>query len=34
MFDSEKRVSIRWAGLAALATTAALIGCGKKEEAP
>jgi basic membrane protein A and related proteins len=34
MFDSEKRVSIRWAGLAALATTAALIGCGKKDEAP
>jgi basic membrane protein A and related proteins len=32
MFDSAKRMSIRWAGLAALATTAALIGCGKKEE--
>jgi basic membrane protein A and related proteins len=34
MFDSTKRASMRWAGLAALATTAGLIGCGKKEEAP
>jgi basic membrane protein A and related proteins len=32
MFNSAKRMSIRWAGLAALATTAALVGCGKKEE--
>jgi basic membrane protein A and related proteins len=34
MFNRQKRVAIRWAGLAALAATAALIGCGKKEEAP
>jgi basic membrane protein A and related proteins len=33
MFDSQTRVSRRWAGLAALAATAALIGCGKKDEA-
>ncbi len=32
MFDSAKRMSIRRTGLAALATAAALIGCGKKEE--
>jgi basic membrane protein A and related proteins len=34
MFDSKKRLSIRWSGLLALAATAALVGCGKKEEAP
>jgi basic membrane protein A and related proteins len=33
MFDSTKRASMRWAGLAALAATAGLVGCGKKEEA-
>jgi basic membrane protein A and related proteins len=32
MFDSAKRISIRWAGFAALATAAALVGCGKKQE--
>ncbi len=32
MIDSNKRVSMRLAGLAALAAAAALVGCGKKEE--
>ena len=31
MADSKKRASMRWAGLAALAATAGLIGCGKKD---
>ena len=32
MLDSKKRLSMRLAGLAALAAAAALVGCGKKEE--
>jgi basic membrane protein A and related proteins len=33
MIDSKKRVTVALAALGALATTAALVGCGKKEEA-
>jgi simple sugar transport system substrate-binding protein len=32
MIDTNKRLSVRMAGLAALAAAAALVGCGKKEE--
>jgi simple sugar transport system substrate-binding protein len=32
MIDTNKRLSMRMAGLAALAAAAALVGCGKKEE--
>ena len=33
MIDTKKRTLVRLAGLSALAATAALVGCGKKEEA-
>ncbi len=33
MIDTKKRALVRLAGLSALAATAALVGCGKKEEA-
>jgi basic membrane protein A and related proteins len=33
MIDSKKRLTVRLAALGVLATTAALVGCGKKEEA-
>ncbi|MDH5328444.1 MAG: BMP family ABC transporter substrate-binding protein, partial [Aquincola sp.] len=34
MFDTKKRLLVRLAGASALAASAALVGCGKKEEAP
>ena len=34
MIDTHKRLLVRLAGATALAASAALVGCGKKEEAP